>query len=86
MGKFLPFWGTPKGAPPPETPRVEAHAALGDAVNTMLEETLGVYRAKLKARAAYLRAQAHATDSMTMRKTLDDRADEAEYSLGLIGG
>lgn len=87
MGKFLPFWGTSAGEPPPDGPRPEGtHAALGDAVNAMIEARISVLRATLGARAKYLRAQATATDSISLRTTLNDRADEAEYLLGQIGG
>ena len=88
MGKFLlPFWGTKKdGEPTSAPPQAIPSAEIGDAVSEMMEARLSVFRATLAMRSKYLRAQATATDSISLKRTLEDRADEAEYLLGQFGG
>jgi hypothetical protein len=72
-----------KPDPPPQRRDEEA---LGKAVHALVEARMNMLRAMLKARAAFLRAQAVATDSQLARDEIDARAAEDDYILAQIDG
>ena len=69
-----------------EAPRVEHDPeALGNAVRAMVEAQMGVLHAQLKARRAFIAAQAEATDSQLAKIKLSGNLEELDNILGLTG-
>ena len=75
----LTLWSRQAETPPkPEEPAPTGDAGV-DSVNRLIEAKMNLIRAGLEARAALLRAQAEACDSVATKAEIGFRADEAEF-------
>lgn len=73
----LPFFTKPD---PPPTARDDG--ALGAAVQEMVSAKMAMLHATLRARCAFLKATAAASDSKVVKDDLNSRAAEIDFLLG----